>query len=234
MTGVRGADQNPGEFRRLQNQIGRPARYVPPPVTELAATLDSFEKYLHREHTIDPLVDVFLVHYQFEAIHPFMDGNGRVGRLLLGITVREWCSLSNNWLYMSDYFDRNKDLYIDLLFEVSATGSWRAWIEFCLKGVVEQANDTLDRCSRLIDLNREFHTRAKEQGGSVRLSTLIDSLFETPVVTVTGARDRLGVAYPTAREDLRKLAGLGVIERLESRRRITYYSPEIMDVTFAD
>ncbi len=101
MSGVRGADRAPGEFRRTQNQIGRPPRYVPPPTGELPQSLDSFEKYLNSQHSFNPLVEAFLVHYQFEAIHPFIDGNGRVGRLLLAITIEEWCGLNNQWLYMS-------------------------------------------------------------------------------------------------------------------------------------
>ena len=137
--GVRGAEQNPGQFRRVQNQIGSPASYVPPPIHYLNGCLDAFEKYLHAEHRFNSLVEAFMVHYQFEAIHPFGDGNGRVGRLLLALTIAEWCGLSNQWLYMSAYFERNKDLYNNLMLRVSTHGNWESWIEFCLKGVVEEA-----------------------------------------------------------------------------------------------
>ena len=176
MEGVRGSDHNPGQFRTAQNQIGRPARFVPSPATRLPAQLNDFEKYLHADRVYDPLVEAFLVHYQFEAIHPFMDGNGRVGRLLLAILIQEWCGLSEQWLYMSPYFDANRDRYIDHLFSVSTHGTWEAWIEFCLRGVAVQAQDTQRRCERLLDLHKDFHERLREVGGSVRLSAIVDDL----------------------------------------------------------
>lgn len=234
MHGVRGSDRNPGEFRRTQNQIGRPARFVPPPVTELGAVLDQFEKYLHSEKHFDPLVDAFLVHYQFETIHPFLDGNGRVGRLLLSILIEEWCELSNQWLYMSDYFDRNKDRYIDLLFAVSTTGVWTEWVRFCLTGVVEQANDTLRRCEQLIELNREFHNRVNAIKGNARLSRVVEELFISPVAIVTLVAEEHGVSYPTARSDLKKLEQAGILREIQHAPKISYYCPAIFDVTYAD
>lgn len=234
MTGVRGADRDPGNFRRAQNQIGRPARYVPPPVNELPALLDSFEKYMHAEKKYDPLVEAFILHYQFEAIHPFMDGNGRVGRLLLSLTIAEWCGLANQWLYMSAYFDRNKDEYIDRMLRVSTHGDWESWIELCLTGVVEECRDTSHRCDRLIELNRAFHERANESGGSVRLTGIIDGMFIRPVVTVTSVGERFGVTYPTARSDLNKLESLGIISLLPHARTISYYSDAIFKVIYAD
>ena len=115
MDGVRGSDQKPGEFRSLQNMIGTPPRYVPPPANELPNALDDLEKYIHKDHKIDVLVNAFLVHYQFEAIHPFRDGNGRVGRLLLSILIETWCDHNYPWLYMSAYFNANRREYIDRL-----------------------------------------------------------------------------------------------------------------------
>lgn len=234
MDEVRGSDRNPGEFRRLQNQVGRPARYVPPPPPELPGVLDKFERYLHATRQFDPLVESFLVHYQFEAAHPFLDGNGRVGRLLLALTIQEWCQLSNQWLYMSPYFDRNRDRYIDLLFEVSARGAWTDWIEFCLQGVVEQAEDTLLRCDELIQLNRAFHARLKESSGSVRLSRIVDNLFTSPVAVVSWTARENQVTYPTARSDLRKLEKLEIVQRLEPSPQITYYCPAIIGVIYRD
>lgn len=234
MNGVRGADRNPGEFRTLQNQIGRPARFVPPPANTLPALLSQFEQYLHTEDRFDPLVRSFLAHYQFETIHPFMDGNGRVGRLLLAITIADGCQLSNEWLYMSDYFDRNKDEYIDRMLAVSTTGAWTEWIRFCLRGVVEQATDTMRRCDRLIELHRDFHERVNTAGGSVRLSALVDGLFESPVIRVAHAKQRTGVTYPTARTDLTKLENLGILTRLRTLEPITYACIPIFDVTYAD
>jgi Fic family protein len=234
MHDVRGADKSPGNFRRAQNQIGRPARYVPPPVNELPALLDAFEKYMHAGRKYDPLVEAFILHYQFEAIHPFMDGNGRVGRLLLSLTIAEWCGLANQWLYMSAYFDRHKDEYIDRLLRVSTHGDWEGWIEFCLEGVIEQSRDTLRRCDALIELNRAFHQRANDARGSVRLNAIIDLLFTHPVVSVTNVAQIFGVTYPTARSDLNKLESRGVISLIPKARTISYYSEPIFRIIYAD
>jgi len=108
MEGVRGSDQDPGEFRRLQNMIGTPPRYVPPPPNEMPESLDKFEKYIHEDHGYDKLVNAFLVHYQFEAIHPFRDGNGKVGRLLLSFLIQERSEHKYPWIYMSAYFNANR------------------------------------------------------------------------------------------------------------------------------
>jgi Fic family protein len=234
MDGVRGADQSPGEFRRLQNQVGKPARYVPPPVDKLPALLDDFEKYLHAQHHLDPLVQAFIVHYQFEAIHPFSEGNGRVGRLLLALCIAEWCGLSNQWLYMSPYFDRNRDHYIDLMFRISTNGDWKSWIEFCLKGVAETAADTQRRCDRLLSLYRSYREKLNEIGGSVRLSAIVDDLFYSPVAIVTYVQRKHGVTYPTARSDLRKLEECGILKELSGVGQISYYCPPIISITYED
>jgi Fic family protein len=161
MDGVRGFRQTPGEFRTMQNQIGIPARFVPPPVERLNEALDAFEKYLHASDGFDPLVKSFLTHYQFETIHPFGDGNGRVGRLLLSLTIAEWCKLSSQWLYMSPFFEKRKTEYMDLMLGVSTHGNWEAWLKYCLEGVVSQAMDTEKRCDKLLALHRDFHKRSE-------------------------------------------------------------------------
>jgi Fic family protein len=232
MDGVRGSDQQPGEFRKIQNQIGWPARFVPPPPEHLAETLDAFERYLHADDEMDPLVRAFLAHYQFEAIHPFRDGNGRVGRLLLSLTIQEWCKLSGQWLYMSAFLERNKSEYMDLLLAVSTRGAWEEWIAFCLRGVVIQATDTERRCDKLLGLHHDFHSRIK--GGSVRLSRLVDRLFSSPVINVRNYKTTFGVTYPTARSDLKKLQSLGIVEELGGMNLITYYCPSIFKLTYEE
>lgn len=232
MDGVHGSDQRPGEFRTLQNQIGRPARFVPPSPQYLPETLDAFEKYLHMDDGFDPLVRAFLTHYQFETIHPFADGNGRVGRLLLALAIAEWCGLASQWLYMSAYFEKLRDRYMDLLLRVSTHGDWESWIEFCLQGVAEQAVDTEKRCDRLLEIHRDFHHRLRD--GSVRLSNLVDSLFEAPVLTVKQVGRQFGVTYPTARSDLKRLHELGIVEPLDGMNLITYYCPAIYRVAHED
>jgi Fic family protein len=230
MDGVRGAQLRPGEFRTVQNQIGRPARFVPPSPQYLKDTLDKFEKYLHAADDADPLVRAFLAHYQFETIHPFADGNGRVGRLLLSLAIAEWCGLSSQWLYMSAFFERRKQDYMDRLLRVSTHGDWRSWVEFCLLGVVEQAQDTETRCDKLLGLHRDFHARVKD--GSFRLPGLVDDLFESPVVTVTGVKDRFRVSYPTAKSDLQRLVAMGIIQELSGAQLMTYYCSSIYEITY--
>lgn len=234
MTGVRGGDKNPGEFRSYQNQIGKPPRFVPPPADRLKDLLDRFEKYLHDTRHLDPLVEAFMVHYQFEAVHPFMDGNGRVGRLLLSILIEEWCGLSGQWLYMSAYFDANKDEYMSRLFRVSAEGDWEGWIEFCLRGVVVQAADTQKRCDKLVALHREFQKRLEGMSGSVRLLTIVNGLFETPAITVSRVASSQSVTYPTARADLKKLEDAKIVAPLAGVKQISYYAPAILNVIHRD
>lgn len=234
MDGVQGSDRTPGEFRRTQNQIGRPARYVPPPVPEHLSLLDNFEKYIHQKSDMDPLVRSFIAHYQFEAIHPFGDGNGRVGRLLLSVQIAEWCNLSNQWLYMSDYFDRKRDEYIDRLFSVSIAGQWTEWIAFCLQGVVEQAKDTLHRYDKLISLHQKFHEVIATSAGSIRLAAIVDELFYLPVAVVARIAERQDVSYPTARSDLIKLDQMGILTEATEVPQLTYYCLPILDIIYAD
>ena len=233
MNGVRGQQHRAGEFRRIQNQIGHPARFVPPPPTVVEPLMDEFERYLNSgDPAFDPLVRAFFSHYQFETIHPFEDGNGRVGRLLLAVTIAEWCELPRQWLYMSAFFEREKQRYMDLLLRVSTHGDWEGWIRFCLQGVIVQSKDTERRCENLLRLHREFHDRLKGRG-SVRLSAIVDDLFFRPVVTVAAVRKKQRVTYPTARADLKKLEALKIVRPLEMQGGvITYYCDQIYNVTY--
>ena len=232
MDGVRGEEHDPGQFRRIQNLIGRPPRFVPPPVNYVLDLVGALEKYLHQERPLNPLVEAFLVHYQLEAIHPFRDGNGRVGRLFLSILIAEWCGLSRQWLYMSDFFDRNKDEYIDRLFRISTVGDWRGWVEFCLRGTVIQAKDTEQRCEGLLALKDEFDERIRGVGGSSRLSGIVDDLFMVPVVRASILAKQYKVTYNTARSDLAKLERAGIVENARSQRPRVYYCPKIFDITY--
>lgn len=233
LDGVRGSDQNPGQFRTRQNQIGKPARFVPPPPHLLGDLLENLEHFLQQPRHHDPLVDAFIAHYQFETIHPFMDGNGRVGRLLLALCIEEWCLLSGQWLYMSAYFDRNKDTYMDLLFRVSTEGAWTEWIAFCLRGVKEQAEDAMRRCDRLLALQKDFVQRLA-QDGSMKMLALVDSLFVNPAVRVVDAREILGITYPTAKTYLERLEALGILSKRVGVTPASYISRAILDVTYED
>jgi Fic family protein len=235
LSGVRGQERRPGEFRDCQVQVGVGARFVPPPATHLVDCLDAFEKYHHQDSEIDPLIRAFLAHYQFETIHPFRDGNGRVGRLLLSLTIYQWMNLGSPWLYLSAFFERFKDDYIDRLFLVSTDGQWLPWIQFCLQGVVAQSNDTIDRIDRLIALRDEFSRRVAESGGSARLHTIVEGLFASPLVTIPQARDLTGVTYPTAKGDIERLRDLGILQEGPAERNPRYFSaPAIYEIAYGD
>jgi Fic family protein len=170
MHGVRGAQRRPGEFRTVQNWIGAPgtpmseATYVPPAVPEMLEALDAFEKYLHAGSTVPTLVRLALIHYQFEAIHPFLDGNGRVGRLLITFL------LNDRLLYLSAFFERHRADYYRLLLGVSRRGAWFEWIDFFLRAVTEQANDAIARVRRILDLHADYRRRITSTRNSIGCS----------------------------------------------------------------
>jgi len=232
LLGVRGRDRSPGEFRRTQVHLGEDRRYVPPPVNRLDECLDDFEKFLHQSEAIDPLIRSYLAHYQFEAIHPFVDGNGRVGRAFLSLCAFTWMGLSRPWLYMSPFFDSHKDEYIDRLFAVSTDGAWNEWLRFCLIGTIDVCRDAVVRCDNLRRLRDEFHERADR--GSVRMHNVVELLFSNPIVTVTELKRRMRVTYPTAKADIEKLVRLEILKELEGAFPKAFYAPAIMTAAYYD
>jgi len=233
LTGVRGADRSPGEFRRVQVAIGSDRRFIPPPPERLTEHLYALETYLHnREIPFDPLVDCFLVHYQFEAIHPFVDGNGRVGRLLLSMMLQTACSFSKPWLHLSEYFEESREEYAARLFDVSATANWTDWIAYCLRGCVVQARRTIERCEKLLALREDFVKRLHAAGGSLRLHRIVEKLFEYPVVRIPGLQKMLGIIYPTAAADVGRLVDANILAEMEDTRPKAFYSPEIFRVAY--
>lgn len=233
LQGVRGSDANPGQFRERQVVIGYPPRFVPPPPFYLAERLDNLEAIARREDRLyDPLVDAFVMHYQFEAIHPFEDGNGRVGRLLLALMITRWCGLGNQWLYMSEYFDANKEQYFERLLRVSTDNDWPGWISFCLQGVIKQAQNTALRCSRLVKLATDYTERLRQKGGSLRLQSAADQLFIRPVIRPAELVARYGITYPTAASDIKKLVSAGILEEVVGVTPKTYLAPEILQITY--
>ena len=215
MDGVRGDQATPGEFRTVQNWIGpagcekHEATYVPPPAPQMTEALYSLESYLHADDGYPPLVRLALSHYQFEAIHPFLDGNGRVGRLLLILMLVEQNLLPLPLLYLSAYFERHRQRYYDLLLGVSTRGDWRAWVEFFLRGVASEARDAVDRAKRLQDLRQTWRERLTDSRVSAKLLEAADILFERPVLTIPQLQDLLGVHYNTARGYVEKMHEAG-------------------------
>lgn len=223
MHGVRGEQATPGEFRRSQNWIGAPgsllkdATYVPPPPAELMDTLAAFEAYLYAEDSLPPLVRLALIHYQFEAIHPFLDGNGRIGRLLMTLLLVHWELLPMPLLYLSAYFEHRRDDYYRLLLEVSASGAWRAWLLFFLTGVAEQAIDAVQRAGKLQDLQVEWSRRLSTTRTSANLLRLANFLFDMPVLTISDAAKALHVTYVTGQRLIDRLVREGILSTLDDR-----------------
>ncbi len=235
MTGVRGKDKTPGEFRKQQVAIGSARRFVPPPPERLMDCLDPMEKSFHDNSvTFDPLVQCFLMHYQFETIHPFNDGNGRVGRLLLAIMLQQKCRLTKPWLYLSEFYERYREEYVQNLFNISADGNWNDWIEFSLRGALTQAKETITRCERLLAIRESFTQRVADVGGSIRLGQIVDDVFHSPFVRVAELSRRLSVTYPTAKADLERLVQAGILRELSSISPKTYYAPEVFNVAYEE
>ena len=223
MTGVRGNTARPGEFRRSQNWIGAPgsaienATYVPPPPNEMVRALDAWEKFMH-VRTIPPLVQIALGHYQFEAIHPFLDGNGRVGRLLITLFLVERKILPSPLLYLSAFFEATRREYYDRLRGVTEAGRWGDWVEYFLNGVARQSEDALSRAERINTILTKWQ---KQMAGSTSKapSQVVDLLAENPFCTVGGVSQRLGVAFTTAQRAIDKLVRAKILERSTKAKR---------------
>jgi len=237
LEGVRGERMTPGEFRRSQNWIGpsgcalKDAIFVPPPVKEMHEALDAFEKFLHQSLSLPPLVRLGLIHYQFEAIHPFLDGNGRIGRLLVALLLCAWGLLPQPLLYLSAYFEAHRQTYYDLLLAVSQKGAWKEWLDFFLRGVKEQARDAVSRAGRVQILREKYRERLQTERAAARLLQVVDFLFAEPVFTVKQLSNGLGIDFSAAQRYVNHLEGEGFVEEItgQARNRI-YRASEILKV----
>ncbi len=225
MEGVRGGAATPGEFRRSQNWIGPPgctlkeATFVPPPPTEMNQALTEWEKFLHAPTELPPLIVCALMHYQFEAIHPFLDGNGRVGRLLITFFLCERNHLSEPLLYLSDYFERTRSDYYRHLLEVSQSGTWRAWLEYFLKGVALQAKDACETATRLMDLHQKYRTQVGTKRVPAAAYQLVDQIFITPVLSIAKLAREWKMSYPKVTRGIERLVKIGILKEVTGQRR---------------
>ena len=225
LSDVRGGAATPGEFRTTQNWIGEPgcsldqAKFVPPPVPEMNEALDAFEKYLHAPSDLPPLIRMALIHYQFEAIHPFVDGNGRIGRLLISLLLCEEKILPSPLLYLSAFFERHRKEYYDHLLAISQRGDWEGWVEFFLRGVADQAADAVRRAARLRELREQYLRKVQTARSSALLVKLIEKLFDRPAVNVAGTARFLGITQRSASLDIGKLVDAGILEEATGRSR---------------
>jgi Fic family protein len=235
MEGVRGEKATPGEFRRVQNYIGKPgctvgtADFVPPPPSQMFNALEDLEAYLHTPDANPPLVRLAFVHYQFEAIHPFLDGNGRIGRLLVTLLLVLWDLLPLPLLYLSAYFEEHRDAYYDLLLAVSEKSAWGGWVEFFLRGVEEQAHDAIARAKRLQDLQREWRERLQQARMTGLVLGIADALFDSVALAPNEVAERFGVSHQAAMAALRRLEAMGIVRETTGRKRDRLYNaPDIL------
>lgn len=237
LRGVRGDRERPGEFRTSQNWIGharsdpiRLARFVPPPTSEMLPALDDLEKYLHETPSDLPLlVRLALIHYQFEAIHPFRDGNGRIGRLLIPLLLCSHGRMRDPLLYLSSFFERNREEYMDRLLRVSLAGEWLEWIGFFLRAVTECGEEAIRQAEGLLALRQRYHERFQTARSSSLLQKLIDVLFRSPSITIGRAAELLGVTHAAGAYNIRKLQETGVLREATGRKRDQIFiAPEIL------
>jgi Fic family protein len=238
LTGVgpnRGARFRPGEFKTDQNWIGarliQNAKFVPAPPQEAMACLDDLERYIHSEGDLPLLIQLALIHYQFETIHPFPDGNGRIGRLLIPLLLCEHKALSQPLLYLSAYLERNYTKYIDLMYEVSRSGGWNEWIKFFLDGVAEAATAGVTKSTQLHDLHRNHLQRVQSARSSALLAKIVESLFAVPATTISHVMRDLDISYNSAKNNIQKLLDLKIIAKGEEGRPQWYYAPEVIMIS---
>lgn len=232
----RGATIEPGEFKRHQNWIGgdgsiETARFIPAPPDETADAIDALMGFINRtgRENASPLLDAAFAHYQFEAIHPFADGNGRVGRMLIALMLAEYEVLPQPLLYLSPWLERNKDRYIDTMFAVSKSGDWLGWLAFFLTAVAESSSETIRLVERLLALQVDYRARFQTARRSALMLTIIDLAFERPVLRVTDIAERLGVSYQGATNNVKILLREGVAVEVAGAQLKTIRFPEIID-----
>jgi Fic family protein len=235
MKGVRGAERNPGEFRRSQNWIGpggcslADASYVPPPPHEMLKCLDNLERFLHDSQPMPILIKVGLAHAQFETIHPFLDGNGRTGRLLITFLLCEQNILKRPLLYLSYYFKRYRSEYYDRLQAVRDAGGWEEWLKFFLKGVYEVAQEAATTARQIVNLKEEhrqliLNKLGRKSGNAI---ALLESLYFRPIFTVEHVETITNLSYSNANSLIKQLIELGILQEItgQKRNRAFSYAP---------
>jgi Fic family protein len=233
---VRGGLISPGAFRHSQNWIGpagctlSTAPYVPPPIEEMISALNALEKFLYGGQATPPLVRLGLIHYQFEAIHPFLDGNGRVGRLLIAILLCAWGLLPQPVLNLSPYFDRYRQAYYDNLLAVSQNGCWEGWLIFFLRGLRDQAHDGIYRMDLLKEIRIKYQPVIDTERNKARMTEIVEFLFSRPILTIKQAADGLGIPLKTVGNYFAKLQRVDILhEKTTFGRNRIFQADEILN-----
>jgi Fic family protein len=217
MKGVRGQHLTPGEFRRSQNWIGpagctlNDATYVPPPAEEMKEALGDLEKFIHNREALDGLIQCAVMHYQFESIHPFLDGNGRIGRLLTILFLCERQYLKYPLLYLSAYFERNRIQYYEKLLGVSQRGDWPGWIKLFLKAIADESKDAIDNSKVVLSLLDDYRKRVEQKRPSLYVFKLLDLISRNPYISIPRAALLLNTSFPTAKAAVEKLQSMKIL-----------------------
>ena len=235
MQGVRGQEKYPGQLRTGQVWIGaagtpiEQARFVPPPPHLLMEAIGDWERFANETVLLPPLVQCALLHYQFEAIHPYLDGNGRIGRLLIALFLYAKGVLRTPLLYLSAYFEADRQAYYDQLLRVSATGDWSTWLEYFLTGVTEQATDALFRTRQLREMHDRYRSLLQESRESINAVRLVDEMFAMPFMTAPQASRVLGITTAGARRVLDRLAERGLVKLSPGSWPRLYVADELLE-----
>lgn len=226
MQDVRGGEKSPGEFRRSQNWIGpaggtlKDARYIPPSLEDMIEAMSDLEKFINSEDDLDPLIKIALIHYQFETIHPFLDGNGRVGRLLNALFLIEKKLLSYETLYISYFLKRNRIEYYDRLMEVRIKGSFEQWIKFFLLAVSESAQDAIKTIDELVKLHDKNYKVVKKTGRSAKtVLKVLNYLESSPIIDIKKTSTELKLSFNAVSNAVNNLVELGILRQAENVRR---------------
>lgn len=239
LTGVRGHDTR-GRFREVQVYIGNHhlgidgARFVPAPPHMIAELMEQFETYLTGSDELPALLQIGLLHYQFESIHPFEDGNGRLGRILVLLGLCRHELLSVPLLNASLHFERNRQAYYDALLRVSTHGDWAGWLSFFLEGLRVAVIESMQKLTELLSLQREYHNLIRTARNSSILLTLVDNLFISPVVTIPQAAELMGVSWPAANTSVQKLVNAGILRPRPSGKTTRYVADTVLKAVNAE
>lgn len=242
MQDIRGGEKYPGEFRTSQNWIGaqgcslKSARYIPPNPEDMLEAMSALEKYIHTVDQTDPLIKISLIHYQFETIHPFLDGNGRIGRLTINLFLKENGLLSLPTLYISYFLKRNRIEYYDRLTEVREKGDFEQWVKFFLQAVFESAEDAIESIDRLTELHdRNIKLVLKNDTTTKSISRMFEYLEKTPIIDIKKTSSEQKIAYNTVSNAVKKLEELGIIKQVgEAQRGRTFAYEEYLSILRKD
>ncbi len=233
---VRGREKNPGKFRRSQNWIGgisiATATYVPPPIHEMNGLLDNLEKYLHQDDKIPHLLKAALIHAQFELIHPFLDGNGRIGRLLITFYLNHKKIISKPTLYLSKYFKKNRKHYYNALLNISEKQDYREWVELFLEGIIETSQEGVELARGINELRERDLHKIQSLGRSAKKGDILfNYLFENPVITIEDVCNLLRLKFPNAQNIVNKFLDQNILQYYDNRKRNRLYKySEYLDI----